>query len=56
MKRPAPWIISPCLKPILMTASAHLCQEGGSAIGEGHLYVRTGKMLWCIGSKNQPIP
>jgi outer membrane protein assembly factor BamB len=26
------------------------------AIGEGRLYVRTEKMLWCIGSKNQPVP
>ena len=26
------------------------------AIGDGRLYVRTEKMLWCIGSKSQPVP
>lgn len=26
------------------------------AIGDGRLYVRTEKMLWCIGSKTQPVP
>ena len=26
------------------------------AIGDGRLYVRTEKMLWCIGSKAQPVP
>jgi len=26
------------------------------AIGEGRLYVRTEKMLWCIGSGKQPVP
>jgi len=26
------------------------------AIGEGRLYIRTEKMLWCIGNKEQPVP
>ncbi|MEQ1751763.1 MAG: PQQ-binding-like beta-propeller repeat protein, partial [Prosthecobacter sp.] len=26
------------------------------AIGDGRIYVRTEKMLWCIGSKSQPVP
>jgi outer membrane protein assembly factor BamB len=26
------------------------------AIGEGRLYVRTEKSLWCIGSKSTPVP
>lgn len=26
------------------------------AIGDGRLYMRTEKMLWCIGAKNAPLP
>jgi outer membrane protein assembly factor BamB len=26
------------------------------AIGDGRLYVRTEKMLWCVGSKSAPVP
>ena len=26
------------------------------AIGDGRLYVRTEKMLWCLGSKSAPVP
>ena len=26
------------------------------AIGEGRLYVRTEKSLWCLGSKANPVP
>ena len=26
------------------------------AIGDGRLYVRTEKMLWCVGAKTNPVP
>ncbi len=26
------------------------------AIGDGRIYVRTEKMLWCVGSKEAPLP
>ena len=30
--------------------------NASSAIGDGRLYVRTEKMLWCVGSKTAPVP
>lgn len=30
--------------------------NASSAIGDGRLYVRTEKMLWCVGSKASPVP